>query len=53
MIVDIERYAGANTLTVAPRGSDTVDGAGSTTVTKMTRFFPVNNARWHAVVIGT
>lgn len=47
----VQRYAGANAFTVTPRGSDTIDGAGSLTVTKMVMLFPITNSVWHAVVI--
>lgn len=53
MIVYVELYAGANVLTLAARGADTIDGGASIAVTKMVKVFPVTNAKWHAVVVGT
>ena len=52
MYVFVERYAGANTFTVAPRGTDTIDGGGSITVTKFTILFPAVKGDWHAIVLG-
>lgn len=52
MYVYVERLKGANTLTIAARGTDTIDGAATVTVTTLTMFFPVDNATWHAVTIG-
>lgn len=51
MYVYVERYAGANTLTIAPQGSDTIDGSSTLTVTKTTRLFPIQPGLWHALVI--
>lgn len=51
-IFEVVRSAGANTLTVAARGSDTINGGASITVTKLTKIYPVDNASWEAVEIG-
>jgi len=47
----IQRSAGANTLTLAARGSDTIDGAASITVTKMRKIFAVDNSSWITTVV--
>lgn len=43
----VERIAGANTLTLAARGADTIDGAASITVTTPIQITPSDNATWH------
>lgn len=52
MIVYVMRSAGANTLTVASRGTDTIDGAASIAVTSLKIIFPVSNSAWVSVTIG-
>lgn len=48
----IVRSAGANTLTLAARGSDTINGAASIAVTNMVLVYATNNAAWIATQIG-
>jgi hypothetical protein len=50
MQVWIKRYAGVNTLTVEPRGSDTIDGGASVTVTAAVLLTPIDNSDWHVAV---
>jgi len=47
----LRRSAGANTFTVAARGSDQIDGGASITVTKMVLVFAVTNADWQSVIL--
>lgn len=47
MVVTIAMLAGANTLTVAANGTDTIDGAASITVTKATTLSPTDSSTWH------
>lgn len=46
------RSAGANTLTLASRGSDTINGAASIAVTSMVIVYAVSNSAWIATTIG-
>lgn len=46
------RSAGANTLTLAARGTDTINGGASITVTNMVIVYAVNNSSWIATTIG-
>lgn len=50
MQVWIKRSAGANTLSVTPRTGDTIDGAGSLTVTNAVLFTVKNKTTWTATV---
>ena len=52
MIVLVIRSAGANTLTLASRGSDTINGGASVAVTSMVLVYPVSNSAWIATTIG-
>jgi hypothetical protein len=52
MIVEVEQYAAGNTFTVQTRGSDTIDGAASITVTVLTKIRAISNGLWHAMVVG-
>ena len=47
MQVQIQRLVGANTLTIVPRGTDTIDGAASLVVTATVTLTPQDNATWH------
>ena len=47
MVVDLELYKGANALTIAARGTDTIDGAATVTVTARKTFRSINNSVWH------
>lgn len=51
MIVYVVRSSGANTLTVASRGTDTIDGGASIAVTKMRMIYPTNNSAWESRVV--
>lgn len=46
------RSAGANTLTLAARGSDTINGAASIAVTSMVIVYATSNTAWTATTIG-
>ena len=48
-----EQYKAGHTFTIAARGADTIDGAGTLVVTKLVKLFPIDNATWHVVVIGS
>ncbi len=52
MIVLVIRSAGANTLTLASRGSDTINGAASIAVTNMVLVYATSNSTWVATTIG-
>ncbi len=47
----IRRSAGANTLTVAARGSDVINGAASIAVTKQVLIYATDNSSWTAIVV--
>lgn len=49
MQVYVKRSAGANTLTVAARTGDTVDGGASVTVTNAVLFQPKDKTTWTAL----
>lgn len=46
------RSAGANTLTLAARGSDTINGGATVAVTSMVVVYAVSNSAWIATTIG-
>lgn len=47
----VVRAAGANTLTLATRGSETIDGGASVAITKLRLVYPVTNSAWETRVI--
>ena len=49
MRVCVKRSTGANTLTVAPRGTDTIDGGGGVTVTTPQWFQSLGSGGWSTV----
>lgn len=46
------RSGGANTLTLAARGSDTINGGASISVTSMVIVYATSNTAWTATTIG-
>lgn len=50
MWVIVERTAGANALTILPRGTDTIDSGASLVVTKPVMLTPKDNATWHVAM---
>ena len=49
LVLCVKRSAGANTLTVAPSGSDTIDGGGSVSVTTAQYFQSNGTSGWQTV----
>lgn len=47
----VVRSAGANTLTLAARGSDTIDGGASVAITKLRMVYATTNSTWISRVI--
>jgi len=43
--------AGANVLTIAPRGSDTINSSATIAVTKQVEIYAVTNSNWRAIVV--
>lgn len=47
----VRRSAGLNVLTIAPRGSDTINSSATIAVTKQVRIYAVTNSNWRAIVV--
>ena len=47
----VRRSAGANVLTIAPRGSDTINSSATIAVTKQVEIYAVTNSNWRAIVV--
>ncbi len=47
----VVRSAGVNTLTLATRGTETIDGGASVAITKMRLVYPTTNSAWETRVI--